>query len=156
MHEYCVSTDVALAIHPDTLTFPRGFLWGAATSAHQTEGNNHNSDWWRSEVDGLVPYRSGDACQSWHRWPEDLQVLQELGLNAFRLSVEWARIEPRPGVIDHAAVAHYREIIEAVRAAGIEPIVTLHHFTNPIWLSQAGGWARPEVVPRFAVRRSHR
>jgi beta-glucosidase len=136
---------------PDVLAFPEGFLWGAATSAHQTEGQNRNSDWWQSEVAGLVPYRSGDACGSWHRWREDVQLVQRLGLNAYRMSVEWARIEPEPGVFDGAVLDHYRQILEAVRAAGLEPIVTLHHFTNPRWLSSAGGWRNPGVVQRFGA-----
>ena len=98
-----------------------------------------------------VPYRSGDACQSWERWQEDLRLLQELGLTAYRLSVEWARIEPEPGRDSSmSALHHYRQIVEAVRSAGLEPIVTLHHFTSPRWLSQRGGWAEPSVVPRFA------
>jgi beta-glucosidase len=134
----------------DVLHFPPGFLWGAATSAHQTEGQNRNTDWWQSEESGLVPHRSGDACDSWQRWPEDIALLRQLGLNTYRMSVEWARIEPRPGVFDQSALDHYREILETVRAAGIEPIVTLHHFTNPLWLSEAGGWVRPAVVERFA------
>ena len=141
----------AAAPGPDTLRFPPGFLWGAATSAHQTEGQNRNSDWWQSEEAGLVPHRSGDACQSWARWPDDVQLVRDLGLNAYRLSVEWARIEPEPGVFDQAALDHYRRIVEAVRAAGLEPIVTLHHFTNPAWLGEAGGWRNPAVVPRFAA-----
>jgi beta-glucosidase len=135
----------------DELSFPDEFLWGAATAAHQTEGQNWNTDWWRSEQLGLVPHRSGDACQSWHRWPEDLELVRELGLNAYRLSVEWARIEPRAGVFDEGALEHYRRMIEAVRAAGVEPLVTLHHFTNPAWLSDDGGWDRPGVVGRFAT-----
>jgi beta-glucosidase len=81
--------------------------------------------------------------------------LQDLGLNAYRLSVEWARIEPEPDRIDYQVLDHYREVLEAVRAAGLEPIVTLHHFTNPLWLSDAGGWQRPEVVARFAAYVSH-
>lgn len=135
----------------DTLRFPKGFLWGAATSAHQTEGQNRNTDWWQSEQAGRVPHRSGDACQSWYRWREDIDVLRDLGLNAYRFSVEWARIEPAPGVFDQAALDHYREMVECIRDAGIEPIITLHHFTNPLWLSEAGGWRRREVVDRFAA-----
>jgi beta-glucosidase len=135
----------------DVLHFPGGFLWGAATSAHQTEGCNENTDWWRSEQAGLVPHQSGDACDSWNRWREDLHVIQQLGLNAYRLSVEWARIEPLPGQFDRAALDHYHEILENVREAGIEPIVTLHHFSNPLWLSERGGWARASVVDRFAA-----
>jgi beta-glucosidase len=135
----------------DTLAFPGGFLWGAATSAHQTEGQNRNSDWWRSEQNGLVPYQSGDACDSWNRWLDDLRLVKQLGLNAYRMSIEWARIEPEPGVFDRVALDHYRQILEEVRSTGLEPIVTLHHFTNPVWLSDAGGWRRPEVVARFAA-----
>jgi beta-glucosidase len=134
----------------DALRFPPGFLWGAATSAHQTEGCNLNSDWWAAEQAGLVPHQSGDACDSLRRWPEDLDLLRQMGLNAYRLSVEWARIEPAPGEFDLAALDHYRRVLSAVREAGLEPIVTLHHFSNPLWLAQRGGWARSSVVSRFA------
>jgi beta-glucosidase len=136
---------------PDRLEFPQGFLWGAAVSAHQTEGNNANTDWWRAEQAGRVPYRSGQACDSWNRWPEDVEIARNLGLNALRLSVEWSRIEPSPGVFDSAALAHYRQVLEALRGAGIEPIVTLHHFTNPLWVADAGGWLNPGIVDRFAM-----
>jgi beta-glucosidase len=142
---------VSVQADDDCLRFPTGFLWGAATSAHQTEGDDRNTDWWRAEQAGSVPHASGVACDSWNRWPEDLRLLQAMGLNAYRLSVEWARIEPEPGRFDPAALAHYRQVLEAVRAAGIEPIVTLHHFTNPLWLADAGGWVRSSVVPRFAA-----
>lgn len=145
----------ALTADLDQLTFPQGFLWGAATSAHQTEGHNYNADWWQSEEAGLVPHRSGEACQSWERWQDDLQLLRELGLNAYRLSVEWARIEPRPGHIDGYALEHYRTVLEAIRSAGLEPIVTLHHFTSPLWITAAGGWDRPGVVGRFAAYTDH-
>jgi beta-glucosidase len=161
-HSLAASTHPASAVgvpsptaNTDELVFPDGFLWGAATSAHQTEGQNRNSDWWRSEEARLVPYRSGDACQSWDRWREDLQLLQQLGLNAYRLSVEWARIEPRPGYFDQAALDHYQQIVAAVRAAGLEPIVTIHHFTNPLWVSDAGGWKDPAIVVRFAEYTAH-
>jgi beta-glucosidase len=139
----------------DVLRFPRGFLWGAATSAHQTEGQNRNTDWWQSEQAGLVPYRSGDACDSWNRWREDLRLLQDLNLNAYRMSVEWARIEPSPGHFDQAALDHYREIVETLRRANVEPIVTLHHFSNPLWLSERGGWLNRSVVDRFAHYTEH-
>lgn len=132
------------------LCFPSHFLWGAATSAHQVEGGNHNSDWWRSEKQRLVPHRSGVACASWNRWPEEVELLRTLELNAYRISVEWARIEPEPGRFDQAALDRYRRMLESLRAAGIEPLVTLHHFTNPQWLADRGGWAMADVVPRFA------
>jgi beta-glucosidase len=131
------------------MRFPEGFLWGAATAAHQIEGNNRNSDWWRSEVAARLPYRSGDACDSWNRWSEDVRLLSDIGLNAYRLSVEWARIEPVRGNFDQQAIDNYRRQLEALRAAGIEPMVTLHHFTNPIWLADAGGWSDPAIIEHF-------
>ncbi len=135
----------------EALAFPNGFFWGAATSAHQIEGQNQNSDWWRSEERGLVPHRSGDACGSWRRFADDVRLLQDLGLNAYRFSVEWARIQPEPDRFDQAALDRYRAQIELLRAAGIEPFVTLHHFTNPLWLVDLGGWHSPLVVDRFAA-----
>jgi beta-glucosidase len=131
------------------LSFPSNFLWGAATAAHQIEGNNIHSDWWQAEQTGRLPHRSGAACDSWNLWRDDIRLLSEIGLNAYRLSVEWARIEPYPGRFDQVALDTYRAQLEALRAAGIEPIVTLHHFTNPRWLADLGGWTNPEVVPRF-------
>jgi beta-glucosidase len=134
-----------------TRAFPPGFLWGAATAAHQIEGGNTNTDWWRAEERGTVPWRSGDACASWQRWPDDVRLLRALGLNAYRLSVEWARVEPEPGRFDRSALDHYRRQLEALRAAGIEPLVTLHHFTNPLWVAERGAWTNPAIVPRFAA-----
>jgi beta-glucosidase len=128
--------------------FPHGFLWGAATAAHQIEGNNVHNDWWRAEEAGLMPHRSLDACDSWNRWADDIQLLQDMGLNAYRLSVEWARVEPEPGRFDQTALDTYRRLLEALRTAGIEPLVTLHHCTSPAWLG--AGWADPQVAPRFA------
>lgn len=132
--------------------FPSQFLWGASTSAHQVEGNNHNSDWWRREQNpssGLE--RSGDACDSYHRYEEDLQLLVDAGLNAYRFSFEWARVEPSPGHFSDAALAHYRRMIDAAFERGITPVVTLHHFTNPLWFAKDGGWFREDAVERFAA-----
>ncbi len=129
--------------------FPEGFLWGSATAAHQVEGNNRNNDWWQAEQRGQVPHRSGLACDQLKRYPEDFALLRELGHTAHRFSLEWSRIEPRPGELDRDAIEHYRRVIETARANGLEPLVTLHHFTNPIWLAARGGWARIEVVPLF-------
>jgi beta-glucosidase len=132
------------------MRFPDGFLWGAATAAHQIEGNNVNNDFWRSEVAGRLPYRSDDATDSWNRWAEDIQLLSQIGLNAYRLSIEWARVEPEPGHFDQTALDTYRRQLEALKQAGIEPMVTLHHFTSPRWLADQGGWANPDVAPRLA------
>lgn len=139
----------------EVLRFPEGFLWGAATAAHQIEGNNVHSDWWASEQAGRLPHRSGDACDSWNRWTDDVALLERMGLNAYRLSIEWARIEPERGRFDQTALDTYRRQLEALKAAGIEPMVTLHHFTNPRWLAEAGGWANPDVVGRLANYTDH-
>lgn len=130
--------------------FPEGFLWGAATAAHQVEGNNTNSDFWANE--GRVPgmERSGDACDSYHRYRQDIQLLADAGCNAYRFSLEWARIEPNEGEISHALLAHYRRMIEAVQESGMTPVVTLHHFTNPRWFADSGGWLGHDAGDRFA------
>jgi beta-glucosidase len=125
--------------------FPDGFLWGCATAAHQVEGGNHGNDWWRWEQQGgIVTGESSDpACDSWHRFREDACLLQELGNNAHRLSIEWSRVEPSPGQFDEAAIGHYREVLTDLRERGMAPMVTLHHFTSPTWFTDQGGWAAP-------------
>ncbi|GII05285.1 glycoside hydrolase family 1 protein [Planobispora takensis] len=133
--------------------FPEGFLIGASTSAHQIEGNNVNSDWWAFEHRPGSPVRepSGDAVDGYHRWRQDLDLLRDLGFTAYRFSVEWARIEPQPGHVSRAALEHYRRVIEGARERGIEPVVTLHHFTSPRWFTGFGGWAAPQATERFAA-----
>lgn len=119
------------------------FLWGVATSAHQIEGGNEGNDWSRWErLPGKIrgDARSGAACGSWERWEEDLDLIRSLGLNAYRFSLEWSRIEPEEGRFDEAAIARYRAILEGCRARGIEPLLTLHHFTNPLWFRDRDGW----------------
>ena len=130
--------------------FPQGFLWGSATAAHQVEGNNRNNDWWASEQAGTLPHKSGLACDHFNRYDDDFALLAELGQTSHRLSLEWSRIEPRPGELSHDALDHYRRVLESLRGHGIEPIVTLHHFSNPNWLAERGGWMRREVAGRFA------
>jgi len=143
--------DRATSQHSTIATFPRDFLWGSATAAHQVEGNNRNSDWWDWEQAGRCKnaQRSGDACDQYHRFRDDFALLKELHQNAHRLSIEWARIEPRPAEFDRAELDHYRAVLTALRDLGIEPVVTLHHFTIPRWLAQRGGWANPDVVRLF-------
>jgi beta-glucosidase len=142
---------------PETLVFPEGFLWGTATAAHQIEGGNTNSDWWAFEhqVGSPVVEPSGDACDSFHRWEEDLDLVQQMGLNCYRFSVEWARIEPAPGEFSQAALDHYRRICQGVRDRGLIPVVTFHHFTSPIWLSERGGFEWEEAPARFANYVAH-
>ncbi len=136
-------------------TFPSGFLWGAATSAHQVEGNNIHSDWWAWEQAGRVKDRSGLACDHYRRFAADFDLAASLHHNAHRFSIEWSRIEPAQDRWDDEALAHYVEVVRALRARHLEPIVTLHHFTNPQWLLAQGGWTTPGAIDRFAryVRR---
>src|SRR5690348_4248185 len=133
------------------LTFPEGFLWGAATAAHQVEGDNTGSDWWDWEHRAGTPVRepSGRACEHFTRYPDDIAILAGLGLNTYRYSVEWARIEPVEGSFDAAAVDHYRRMTQAVIAAGLTPMVTLHHFTLPRWFAARGGWTATDAATVF-------
>ncbi|MEU4226973.1 family 1 glycosylhydrolase [Nonomuraea sp. NPDC026600] len=126
-------------------TLAPGFLWGAATAPHQVEGNNVNSDWWQNEqhVPGMDP--SGDAIDSYHRYPEDMRLLAEAGLNAYRFGIEWARIEPLPGRFSRAELAHYRRMIDTALGLGLTPVVTLHHFTGPRWFN----WLADDAIERF-------
>ncbi len=129
--------------------FPDGFLWGAATAGHQIEGNNVNSDWWAREqqMPGMEP--SGDACDSYHRYREDIDLLADAGLTSYRFSLEWSRIEPLPGQFSRAELAHYRRVIEYCFERGVTPVVTLQHFTTPQWFANAGGWTAPDALERF-------
>ena len=161
--------------------FPDGFLWGAATSAHQVEGGNHNdwSEWESANAErlareseskfGLLPnwggikaqaqdpanYISGRACNHYHRFREDFDIAQKLGHNAHRFSIEWSRIEPEERKFDEKEIEHYREVIRALRERGMEPFVTLWHWTIPRWLRDRGGITCrefPEFFGRFAER----
>ncbi len=135
-----------------TFRFPAGFTWGTATAAHQVEGGNWNNDWWMWEHDPGSPCQepSGDACDSWHRWPEDVGLLADLGFNAYRFSLEWSRIEPEEGEFSRATLDHYRRMCAACLERGLEPIVTFHHFTTPRWVVARGGWTEPATADRFA------
>ncbi|MFI7131345.1 glycoside hydrolase family 1 protein [Nonomuraea sp. NPDC050153] len=127
------------------------FLWGAASSAHQIEGNNANSDWWWIENhEHSAMERSGDAVDSYHRYPEDMRLLADAGLNSYRFGLEWARIEPEPGEFSRAALAHYRRMIDGALDLGLTPVITLQHFTHPLWFIQEGGWQGDRGVDRFA------
>ena len=132
------------------IVFPDGFLWGAATSAHQVEGHNVDNDWWAWEQAGRVQTSSGAACEHYHRFRDDFDLAVSLGHTAHRFSIEWSRIEPREGERNDEALAHYQDVVRALRERRLEPIVTLHHFTTPTWMAQQGGWTNPKVVERFA------
>jgi len=140
----------------DLRAFPAGFDWGTATAAHQIEGGNWNNDWWAFEhtpaPDGTdrVEAPSGDACDSWNRWRDDVDLVARLGLSSYRFSIEWSRIEPEPGQWSHAAIDHYRGQCETLLARGIDPVVTFHHFSTPRWLAARGGWSDPPTADAFA------
>lgn len=140
---------------PDaTYHFPRGFLWGTATSSHQVEGGNSNNNWyaWEQQPGRILNgHKAGLACDWWGgRWREDFDRAAESGQNAHRLSVEWSRIQPTPERWDESALDHYRQMLQGLQERGLTPMVTLHHFTDPLWLSEQGGWERESVVELFA------
>jgi beta-glucosidase len=136
---------------------PKGFHWGTAISAHQSEGNNVNSDSWLNEhVSGtLFREPAGDACDSYDRFEEDIRIAASRGFNTHRFGIEWARIEPEPGVFSEATLDHYRRMLETCRVHGLAPIVTYNHFTVPRWYAARGGFLAgdgPELFARFAER----
>jgi len=124
-------------------SFPKDFYWGVSTAAHQVEGNNTNSDWYAWEKAGGSPDLSGNACDFYHRYDSDFQLAQNIHQNAFRLSVEWARIEPSQGEFSQQEIQHYRDVLKSAHAHGMKTFVTLHHFTNPLWMTSVGGWLHP-------------
>lgn len=132
--------------------FPKGFLVGAATAAHQVEGNNIHSDYWCIEnlphSDFAEP--SLEAVDHYNHYEEDIKLLADAGLNAYRFSIEWARIEPEKGQFDDKEVEHYRKVLDFCHANGVEPIVTMHHFSSPKWLIAEGGWESEKTVEYFA------
>lgn len=132
--------------------FPKGFLWGTATAAHQVEGGNTASDLWLMEMmkESLFAEPSGDACNHYHLYPRDITMLKQLGFGVYRFSIEWARIEPEEGFFSQAALDHYRRMIACCLAEGILPMVTFHHFTAPLWFTRDGGWEDAKSVDRFA------
>jgi len=130
--------------------FPRDFLWGAATSSHQVEGDNRNNDWWQWETEGRVKHLSGRACDHYRLFKDDFKLAKELKHNAHRFSVEWSRIEPQEGVFDESALAHYAEVVSSLKSLNIEPVITLNHFTLPLWFYRKGGWLSKASDKRFA------
>jgi len=146
-----VSNQTTAASDPETLTFPQGFRWGVATSSYQYEGTCENSQWRAWEKAGGIANgdEAGGACDWWRHAERDFDLAQQLGLNALRLSVEWSRLQLRAGEWDAAAFARYREMLQGLRARGIEPMVTLHHFSNPLWFEEMGAFLAPSALDLF-------
>jgi beta-glucosidase len=134
------------------LAFPHEFLWGTGSAAHQVEGSNTNNDWWHFEQRPKAIWhndRSGLACDWWRNAERDFDLMAEMGHSTHRLSVEWSRIESEEGVFNAEAIARYREMLTGLRKRGIEPMVTLFHFSSPLWLARQGGWRNPTAIGHF-------
>ncbi len=145
----------------DRRPVPEGFLWGTAISAHQSEGNNVNSDAWLCEnvTPSLYIQPSRDACDSYHRYAEDIAIAADLGFNTHRIGIEWARIEPEEGQFSIAALDHYRRVLDSCHAHGLKPMVTYNHFTVPRWFAARGGFELADgadLFARFAERSTER
>ncbi|SNT01473.1 aryl-beta-glucosidase [Sphingomonas laterariae] len=143
--------------HGTAMAAPRrkGFLWGAASAAYQVEGNNTNTDLWLLEGLPGTPFaeRSADACDHYHRFDDDIALLARLGLNSYRFSIEWARVEPEEGLFSPAMLAHYGRMLDSCRRHGVTPVVTLHHFSSPRWFAAKGGFENadaPALFTRYA------
>lgn len=129
--------------------FPNHFIWGVATAAHQVEGGNTASDWYHWENLKGSPDKSGEACDFWHRYSSDFDLARDMGMNSYRLSLEWSRIEPNPGEFDLSAIDTYRQMLLAAHSKGLKTMVTLHHFTTPQWMASSGGWLSPKAPVQF-------
>ena len=155
------SAAAAPALAAQLRAAPPGFLWGTAISAHQSEGNNTNADVWLLENVTPTTYRdrSGDACDSYHRYAEDIALNAGLGFNCYRFGIEWARIEPNPGQFSAAELDHYARVLETCHAHGQTPVVTFNHFSSPRWFAERGGWEEadaPDLFARYCERTTRR
>jgi beta-glucosidase len=131
------------------IEFPGDFFWGAATSAYQVEGNNSNCDWWEWEKRVGLKETSGSTCLHYQFYKQDFDLAKALNHNTHRLSIEWSRIEPRQGSFSDKEIQHYIEVIRSLKERNLEPIVTLHHFTNPLWFAKLGGWQNRKSIAYF-------
>lgn len=137
------------------IQFPENFLWGSAISAHQVEGNNVNNDWWKDELSNVFKEPSQDACKHYDLYEQDFDLAKSLNHKALRLSIEWSRIQPRRQEFNEAELRHYIKVIKALKVRAIEPIITLHHFTNPVWFNEMGGWQgtlAPHLFSQFVTK----
>ena len=141
----------------EKMTFPSDFIWGVASAAHQVEGGHthNNFAWWESQVDQSGNPRidrgqkAGLACDHWNRYPEDIQLMKDLGVSSYRFSVSWSKIMPTDNSVDSAALLHYISVCDSLLANGIQPMVTLHHFTHPMWFEEKGAFAKEENIIHF-------
>ncbi len=144
-------------IDTQDIDFSEDFTWGVASAAHQVEGNNSNNQWylWETARDDeghpriLNNQKAGLACDHWNRYPQDILLMKDLGVTSYRFSIEWSRIEPAQGKYDQEAIDHYLQVCDSLLAAGIEPMITLHHFSNPIWFEEKGAFEQADNVADF-------
>lgn len=139
--------------HPGLVKFPNGFLFGSATSAHQIEGGNFNSDWyaWEKEGGHITNNDTSEvSADSWNKWREDIELLKQTNQNAYRFSIEWAKIEPEEGKFDQGAIDHYRKILQELKRNNVKSMVTLWHFTIPLWLAKIGGFTNKKSIKFFS------
>ena len=129
----------------DGSAFPNDFMWGVATASHQIEGGNTNN-WSAFEPRSKSKQLSGEACDHWNRRSEDITLIKNLGVSHYRFSIEWSRVEPLPGHWDQKAIQWYSDLVDELLAQGIQPMVTLHHFTQPIWWDERGGFEKEENI----------
>ncbi len=132
-------------------TFPQGFVWGTSTAGHQVEGHNYNTDWWKFEQEGKIKdgTKTGVCMDYWNRYEEDHDLMVKLGYQAFRLGIEWGKIEPHEGQIDHEAIARYKQILQSLRDHNLKICLTLYHWVLPLWFAEAGGWMNSRAVDKF-------
>ncbi|HBC74771.1 MAG TPA: glycoside hydrolase family 1 protein [Candidatus Wallbacteria bacterium] len=133
---------------PD-VKFPQNFIWGSATAGHQVEGDNIHSNWWALEQNGKVGTKSGKACNHYSLYKQDVELLKSLGHRAYRMSIEWSRIEPAEGAFNAEAMAHYIDLLVRLKEAGMTVYVTLHHFTHPQWFEELGGFQKLSNLKYF-------
>ncbi len=138
-----------MAASETKINLPQGFLLGAASAAHQVEGGNTHNNWWFYEQEGRLP-QSGQAADHYHRYEEDFRLAHDIGLNLMRISIEWSRIEPIEGQFDQAEIRHYRLVLQSMKAHGLTRMVTLFHWTLPLWLAEQGGWENSRAVEWFS------
>ncbi len=145
------------SIDTEDIHFPKSFSWGTATAAHQVEGNSTNNNWyqWENEFDenNFPRIHNGEksslASDHWNRYPDDIKLMKQLGVNHYRFSIEWSKIEPRKGVFDYKIIEHYRNICDSLKKNNITPVITLHHFTHPIWFEELGAFEKKENLDYF-------
>lgn len=133
------------------VSFKTDIKLGVASSATQIEGGNLNHSWnhWYTKgkiKDGTDPARANDH---YNLWKEDIALMKSMGIKMYRFGVEWARMEPEEGVVDEEAINHYRLLIEELKSSGITPLLTIHHFTNPMWFEAKGAFSTKRNIPIF-------